>query len=191
MDKRIAQLIQLMSQYDRGDIPRINHFLKVHNLAAVIGMMENIDKDQQLILEAAAILHDIGIHVSEQKYGRCDGYLQEREGPAEARRILDACGGFNQEQVERICYLIAHHHTYTDIQGIDYQILVEADSWSISMKTSYLRRPLKTYAEKFSKHSQANGCWKICIWLSIKSRFRMPYKKKYKHYLHEKRLQFF
>ena len=52
MDKRIAQLIQLMSQYDRGDIPRINHFLKVHNLAAVIGMMENIDKDQQLILEA-------------------------------------------------------------------------------------------------------------------------------------------
>lgn len=66
MDKRIAQLIQLMSQYDRGDIPRINHFLKVHNLAAVIGMMENIDKDQQLILEAAAILHDIGIHVSEQ-----------------------------------------------------------------------------------------------------------------------------
>ena len=127
MDKRIAQLIQLMSQYDRGDIPRINHFLKVHNLAAVIGMMENIDKDQQLILEAAAILHDIGIHVSEQKYGRCDGYLQEREGPAEARRILGACGGFNQEQVERICYLIAHHHTYTDIQGIDYQILVEAD----------------------------------------------------------------
>ena len=26
-----------------------------------------------------------------------------------------------------VCWLIAHHHTYTDIQGIDYQILVEAD----------------------------------------------------------------
>ncbi|MDP3446993.1 MAG: hypothetical protein Q8S22_02920 [Eubacteriales bacterium] len=23
--------------------------------------------------------------------------------------------------------LIAHHHTYTDIQGMDYQILIEAD----------------------------------------------------------------
>ena len=29
--------------------------------------------------------------------------------------------------VERVCWLIAHHHTYIDIQGIDYQILVEAD----------------------------------------------------------------
>ena len=26
-----------------------------------------------------------------------------------------------------ICYLIGHHHTYTNINGIDYQILVEAD----------------------------------------------------------------
>jgi hypothetical protein len=29
--------------------------------------------------------------------------------------------------IERVCWLIAHHHTYTDIQGMDYQILVEAD----------------------------------------------------------------
>lgn len=29
--------------------------------------------------------------------------------------------------IDRVCWLIAHHHTYTDIQGIDYQILVEAD----------------------------------------------------------------
>ncbi|MDD3174461.1 MAG: phosphohydrolase, partial [Herbinix sp.] len=25
------------------------------------------------------------------------------------------------------CYLIAHHHTYNNIKGLDYQILVEAD----------------------------------------------------------------
>jgi hypothetical protein len=29
--------------------------------------------------------------------------------------------------IERICYLVGHHHTYNDIQGMDYQILVEAD----------------------------------------------------------------
>lgn len=28
---------------------------------------------------------------------------------------------------ERVQYLIAHHHTYSNIDGIDYQILVEAD----------------------------------------------------------------
>ena len=29
--------------------------------------------------------------------------------------------------MERICYLVWHHHTYTNIDGLDYQILVEAD----------------------------------------------------------------
>ena len=27
----------------------------------------------------------------------------------------------------RVMYLVGHHHTYTDIEGLDYQILVEAD----------------------------------------------------------------
>lgn len=35
--------------------------------------------------------------------------------------------GFEQDVIDRVCYLIAHHHTYTNIDGIDYQILVEAD----------------------------------------------------------------
>lgn len=34
---------------------------------------------------------------------------------------------YTHGQTERICYLIGHHHTYTNINGIDYQILVEAD----------------------------------------------------------------
>ena len=29
--------------------------------------------------------------------------------------------------VDRICYLIGHHHTYTNVEGLDYQILIEAD----------------------------------------------------------------
>jgi hypothetical protein len=29
--------------------------------------------------------------------------------------------------MERICYLVGHHHTYTDMDGMDYRILVEAD----------------------------------------------------------------
>ncbi|WP_312694377.1 hypothetical protein [Caproiciproducens sp.] len=29
--------------------------------------------------------------------------------------------------IDRVCFLIGHHHTYTQISGMDYQILVEAD----------------------------------------------------------------
>lgn len=35
--------------------------------------------------------------------------------------------GFAENVIERVCYLIGHHHTYTGIDGRDYQILVEAD----------------------------------------------------------------
>ena len=33
----------------------------------------------------------------------------------------------SKSMVDRIDFMIAHHHTYTDIEGIDLQILLEAD----------------------------------------------------------------
>ena len=61
-----------------------------------------------------------------EKYGSSAGPYQEKEGPAKARSMLEELG-FPQTQVDRICYLVGHHHTYHAIDGIDYQILVEAD----------------------------------------------------------------
>ena len=29
--------------------------------------------------------------------------------------------------IERVAYLVGHHHTYKDVDGLDYQILLEAD----------------------------------------------------------------
>ena len=81
----------------------------------------------EFILESAALVHDIGIRASEQKYGRQNGKLQEQEGPAVARDLLTRLGGYTEEQIERICWLVAHHHTYHVCDDLDYQILIEAD----------------------------------------------------------------
>ncbi len=35
--------------------------------------------------------------------------------------------GFDNEFINRVCFIIGNHHSYDNIQGIDYQILVEAD----------------------------------------------------------------
>ena len=109
-----------------GDSKRIQHFCKVYSYAKLIGEMEKVDQDTLFILETAALTHDIGIHLCEEKYGDCNGKLQEKEGPAIAKRMLSELG-FGDDVSDRVQYLIAHHHTYTDIDGIDYQILVEAD----------------------------------------------------------------
>ena len=47
-------------------------------------------------------------------------------GPAYARKLLEELD-FDTADIERVCYLVAHHHTYDNIDGVDYQILVEAD----------------------------------------------------------------
>ena len=108
------------------DRKRIQHFTKVHSYARLIGIGEELDDASLFILEAAAYTHDIGIRVAEEKYGRCDGKLQEQEGPIIAQKMLSQLG-FENYIVERICFLIGHHHTYDNIDGLDYQILVEAD----------------------------------------------------------------
>ena len=35
--------------------------------------------------------------------------------------------GFDVQTVERVAFLVGHHHTYDAIDGADYRILVEAD----------------------------------------------------------------
>ena len=115
-----------MMEYDHGDVPRIQHFVKVYEFARMIGLMEGLDAKTQFTLESAAVVHDIGIHISEQKYGSSSGKYQELEGPAEAKKLLDGLE-WPADVTERVCYLVGHHHTYQDMDGMDYQILVEAD----------------------------------------------------------------
>jgi len=115
-----------MIDYFGSDVRRINHALKVHGFACAIGFGEELDSPAMEILEMAAVLHDIGIPVAEAKYGSCIGKYQEMEGPPLAREILQQLK-VNSETVERVCYLIGNHHTYSKIDGIDFQILVEAD----------------------------------------------------------------
>lgn len=123
----VEELILKMVEFDKGDPKRIQHFMKVYEFAHIIGVKENIDENTLFILDIASIMHDIGIHPAEVKYGSANGKLQEQEGPAYAREMLAEFQEINPEQIERVCYLIGHHHTYENVDGIDYRILLEAD----------------------------------------------------------------
>ena len=125
--QQLDDLFMDMIAYYDGDPKRIQHFTKVHSYARLIGIGEELDDASLFILEAAAYTHDIGIRVAEEKYGRCDGKLQEQEGPVYARKMLEEFEEVSKEETDRVCYLIEHHHTYTGVDGEDYRILLEAD----------------------------------------------------------------
>lgn len=120
------QLTNEMVAYYSGDPQRIQHFIKVHSFAKLMGEMEGLEAKEQEVLEVAALVHDIGIKVAEAQFGLSNGKLQEQLGPTEARSMLSRLG-YEEELIKRVCYLVGHHHTYTNIDGMDYQILVEAD----------------------------------------------------------------
>ena len=123
----IYQLTRRMITYEKGCPRRIQHFIKVHSFAKNIGIGEKLDEKTLYTLEIAAIVHDIGILPAEEKYGSCEGKLKEKEGSAPAREMLSSLS-IAPDIIDRVCYLVAHHHTYENVDGIDYRILLEADA---------------------------------------------------------------
>lgn len=158
MEEKLRKLMLAMIAYNNGDAKRIQHFIKVHALAKLIGEEEKLDAKTLYILEAAALAHDIGIRNSEQKYGSCNGKQQELEGPPEAEKLLQKLG-FAPEVTERVCWLIAHHHTYNGITGADYQILAEADFLVNLYEDGVGMDAVKTaYARIFKTQAGKNIC---------------------------------
>lgn len=158
MEEKLRKLMLAMIAYNSGDAKHIQHFIKVHALAKLIGEEEKLDVETQYVLEAAALTHDIGIRNSEQKYGSCNGKQQELEGPPEAEKLLQKLG-FAPEVTERVCWLIAHHHTYNGITGADYQILVEADFLVNLYEDGVGMDAVKTaYARIFKTQAGKNIC---------------------------------
>lgn len=117
--------LKMVGMYE-GQPERIQHFTKVHSYAAYIGRQEKLDEKTMFILETAAYTHDIGIKKAEELYHASNGRLQQELGPGEAEILLKELR-FSEDVIGRVKYLIAHHHTYSNIQGIDLQILIEAD----------------------------------------------------------------
>ena len=118
--------LKAMLAFYAGEPELIQHFVKVHAFAAMIADKEITDERERFTLETAAYMHDIGILPAMEKYGDASGPLQEKEGPAPAEKILTELN-YPSDVMHRVVYLIAHHHTYNNIDGLDYQILVEAD----------------------------------------------------------------
>ena len=122
----INNVIAKMIAYSDGNKHDIAHFLKVYTYARMIGEMENLTERKQEILEIAAVIHDIACPVCRVKYGNTNGSNQEKESPELVENFLKDVE-IDDEMKERTNYLVSHHHTYTNVDGLDYRILLEAD----------------------------------------------------------------
>ncbi len=125
-------LMRAMKAHFKKDARRINHARKVTEYAEELLKREGGDYS---IVIGAAVLHDIGIHQAQKKYGSTAGKYQEKEGPPIARRILAELG-LEQNQINEICDIIAHHHSPGKITSRNFAILYDAD-WLVNLRDEY------------------------------------------------------
>lgn len=118
--------IEKMLDFYKGNFHDISHFLSVYALAKTIGIQEKLDEHAQLILKLAAIVHDISCPLCRKKYGNTNGKLQELESPPLVKAFFEELS-VSADIAERVSWIVAHHHTYTDVNGIEHRILLEAD----------------------------------------------------------------
>lgn len=116
-------LMEELERFFGDDRKRIAHAKKVLGFAEEILKTE---KGDYHIVIPAAILHDVGIKVAEEKYNSSDGKLQEKEGPPIAEKIL-LKQGVSKQIIDEVCEIIAHHHTPGMVKTLNFSILYDAD----------------------------------------------------------------
>ena len=146
----IAQITEKMIEYSKGNIHDIDHFIRVWTYAKTIGEQERLDQDTQYILEVAAITHDIACPLCREKYGNTNGKHQETEGIPLVKQFLSHTE-MTEEQIARVAFLVGRHHTFSNIDGNDYQILVEADYIANATENGYTKQNVENFMQKIMK----------------------------------------
>ena len=134
----VSTAIQKMIEFYKGNRHDVNHFLKVWAMAKTIGELEGLDRHTQEELELAAVIHDIACPLCREKYGDTDGKHQELESPALVEAFFTELPAARPD-VDRISWLAAHHHTYTD-----YLVNADEQGHSRSAIENFRRRVFRT-----------------------------------------------
>lgn len=162
-----VKLIDDMKKLFGNDQKRINHALTVLNYAEHIQKAEGGDP---LVVKVSAILHDIGIHEAERKYGSSAGKYQEIEGPPIAGRILEKCD-IDKAGIEHICKIIANHYSARDIDTIEFRILWDAD-WLVNLPTVYTKAEWVKLRQIIGKTFKTNKGYQMALELFAEGEYK-------------------
>lgn len=146
----IPRILEKMIAFSQGNLHDIDHFIRVWTYARLIGQLERLDRETQLVLEIAAITHDIACPLCREKYGSTDGRLQEAEGMVLVRDFL-AEAGLTELQLSRISFLVGRHHTYTGVANVEWQILLEADYMANAAENGYPKEDIRRFLDTVAR----------------------------------------
>ena len=142
MEKRAIG--DVIAYYDNEKL--IAHTLKVFGYAQGIAAGEGVTGQEREIIEYAALFHDVGIPAGMAECGSGAGPIQERLGAPIAMEMTKRYVS-DPAIIERVGYLVGHHHSFGIRGQRDLQILFEAD-WLVNLIESAEKYDRKIVYEK-------------------------------------------
>jgi len=119
-----AKLVRRIIDYFGDDDRRVEHALCV--LQNSERLMANHSICDPEIVISCALLHDVGIKVSENKHGYNNGWTQEKYGPEIAEELLRQIE-FPDEKIKVVKDIIGNHHSVSRFDYPELSILKDAD----------------------------------------------------------------
>ncbi|NLJ49814.1 MAG: HD domain-containing protein [Candidatus Atribacteria bacterium] len=133
------------------DVHMIDHTKKVLEYAQqILSDQTGMSEEEKRRTEVAVLLHDIGILVAEKKYGSKAGKFQHIEEPPLVREITKQAEE-DPEFIKRVAYIVGNHHNFSKADGIDFQILIEADMLVNLQNEKIKKNKLEEFIDKFFK----------------------------------------
>ena len=133
------------------DAHMIDHTQKVLEYAEqILSDQSGMSKEEKRRTKIAVLLHDIGILEAEKKYGSRSGKFQHIEGPPLVRELSKQAEE-EPEFIERVAYIVGNHHNFSKVDGIDFQILIEADMLVNLQNEKIKKNKLEEFIDKFFK----------------------------------------
>lgn len=77
--------------------------------------------------------------------------------------------GMSAGQIDRVRYLVGHHHTFTGVEGIDHQILIEADYIANACENGYGAKNIQNFLDRIAKTDAARRLREQTPWLAQKN----------------------
>lgn len=136
MNKCESELLAQVLLYEQGHKRRVQHILKVYALVLLLEKQEELSLDEQTILHAAAIVHDLAIKYCKEHFnGDACQDNQKKVAPKLVTKFLKEAN-YDEKYIEPIIELVLNHHDYDHPRNCLLQLLIEADLIINSYETS-------------------------------------------------------
>lgn len=104
-----------------NELDRRYAYIHIYGVAQACAMIAMKRGEPVELAVIAGMLHDI------YRYTAMEGFEHAHKGAAMARDILQELGGFEEEEIKRICNAVYHHSSKRERHGSFDEVLKDAD----------------------------------------------------------------